>query len=68
MRKCERKITRPLADASRFRMRQWVADSRVIALVAKPTSGIPVLLANGGNIFKMLRYTRGESLAEIRAI
>ena len=54
--------------ASRLRMRQWVADSRAHALVANPTSGIPVLLANGGGIFKMLGYTRGESLAEIRAI
>ena len=52
--------------ASRLRMRQWVADSRAHALVANPTSGIPVLLANG--VFKMLGYTRGESLAEIRAI
>ena len=49
-------------------MRQWDADSRAHALVANPTSGIPVLLANGGGVFKMLGYTLGESLAEIRAI
>ena len=49
-------------------MRQWDADSRAHALVANPTSGISVLLANGGGVFKMLGYTRGESLAEIRAI
>ena len=49
-------------------MRQWVADSRAHALVANPTSGISVLLANGGGIFKMLIYTRGDSLAENRAI
>ena len=54
--------------ASRIRMRQWVADSRAHALVANPTSGISVLLANGGGIFKMLGYTRGDSLAENRAI
>ena len=49
-------------------MRQWVADSRAHALVANPTSGISVLLANGGRIFKMLIYTRRDSLAENRAI
>ena len=54
--------------ASRIRMRQWVADSRAHALVANPTSGISVLLANGGGIFKMLIYTRRDSLAENRAI
>ena len=54
--------------ASRLRMRQWDADSRAHDLVANPTSGIPVLLANGGGVFKMLGYPRGESLAEIRAI
>ena len=54
--------------ASRIRMRQWDADSRAHALVANPTSGIPVLLANGGGVFKMLGYTLGDSLAENRAI
>ena len=38
--------------ASRIRMRQWVADSRAHALVANPTSGISVLLANGGGFLK----------------
>ena len=49
-------------------MRQWDADSCAHALVANPTSGVPVLLANGGGVFKMLGYTRGDSLAENRAI
>ena len=31
-------------------------------------AGYPSLLANEGGVFKMLGYTRGESLAEIRAI
>ena len=49
-------------------MRQWDADSRAHALVVNPTSGIPDLLANGGGVFKMLGYTRRDSLAENRAI
>ena len=68
MRKCERKITRPLAYASEFRMRQWVDDSRIIALVAKPTSGIPALLANGGNILKCWDILEENRLAGIRAL
>ena len=38
--------------ASRIRMRQWDADSRSYALVANPTSGMSVLLANGGEFLK----------------
>ena len=59
MRKCERKITRPLANE--FRMRQWVGDSRTIALVAKPTSRIPFVTSEWREHFKMLGCTRGES-------
>ena len=33
-------------------MRQWDADSRSHALVANPTSGMSVLLANGGEFLK----------------
>ena len=33
-------------------MRQWDADSRSLALVANPTSGMSVLLANGGEFLK----------------
>ena len=61
MRKRERKITRPLANASEFRMRQWVDDSRIIALVAKPTSRDTRATSEWREHFKMLGYTRGES-------
>ena len=61
MRKCKRKITGPLANASEFRMRQWVGDSLTIALVAKPTSRIPFVTSEWREHFKMLGCTRGES-------
>ena len=46
----------------RIRMRQWFAK-----LTRIPLAGYPSLLANGGGIFKMLIYTRRDSLAENRA-
>ena len=68
MRKCERKITRPLALASEFRMRQWVGVSHTIALVANTTSRMTLATGERREHFKMLGCTRGESPIGIRAI
>ena len=70
MRKCERKTTRPLTNASEFRMRQWVGYSRTIALVAKPASRIPFVTSEWREHFKMLgcRLLEENRLAGICAL
>ena len=49
-------------------MRQWFAKLTRHALVANTTSGIPVATSEWRGVFKMLIYTRRDSLAENRAI